>query len=137
MKPKLSEDGKTVIITVPINFQRHGSRKIIIAPKEEDEEAPHKARRDYTLIKAVARAHRWKEMLETGKYASLVELSNAEKINGSYLSRILRITLLAPDIIESILNGQEPKTISLTKLMEPFPTEWERQRERFGFSPLL
>lgn len=133
MKPILSKDGKTIIIQVPVNFQRRGSRKIIISP-DGDGDTSWKARRDYTLIKAVARAHRWKEMLETGKYASLVELSETEKINGSYLSRILRLTLLAPDIVESILDGRQPRTISLANLMEPFPNSWKEQRKRFGCS---
>ena len=132
MKPKLSKDGKTIVILVPVNFQRRGSRKVIVSP-EGNEDLSWKARRDYTLIKAIARAHRWKEMLATGKYASLVELSETEKINGSYLSRILRLTFLAPDIIESILDGRQPQEISLTTLLEPFPNLWHEQRQQFGY----
>ena len=133
MKPKLSKDGKTIIIRVPVNFQRRGARKVIIFP-EGNTDSSWKARRDYTLIKAIARAHRWKEMLATEKYDSLVELSEAEKINGSYLSRILRLTFLAPDIIESILDGRQPQGLSLATLLEPFPNAWHEQRQRFGYS---
>ncbi|MCF6200329.1 MAG: hypothetical protein L3J67_13250 [Hyphomicrobiaceae bacterium] len=89
--------------------------------------------RDSTLIKGIARAHRWQRLLEEGKYLSIAELAKAEKINDSYLSRVLRLALLAPDIIETILDGQHPKSLKLTDLLKPFPMEWYRQRAKFGF----
>ena len=59
-----------------------------------------------TLVKALARAWRWQRMLDEGQFASVRELAEAERIGLSYISRVLRLTLLAPDIIERILDGQ-------------------------------
>jgi len=89
------------------------------------------ARVDSTLIKALARAHRWKRLLESGRFASVAELAVAEKINQSYLCRVLRLTLLAPDIVEAILDGKQPPGMQLDALLKPFPVEWKRQRTLF------
>src|SRR4051812_27961918 len=87
------------------------------------------SRIDSTLVKAIARAHRWQRMLEGGDYGSIAELAAAERINPSYLARILRLTLLEPHIVESILDGrQEGQTLSLHRLLKPFPPEWKAQR---------
>jgi hypothetical protein len=84
---------------------------------------------DSTLVKAIARAHRWQRMLEGGDYASIAELAAAERINSSYLARVLRLTLLAPDIVDMILDGCEDRqAISLHKLMKGFPVRWQAQR---------
>ena len=130
---RLSDDGKTIIVKIPMKFRRRGGRKLIIAPDGGDAWMPSKPRRDDTLIKALARAHRWKRMLENGEHSSIADLAEAEKINKSYLSRILRLTLLAPDIVETILDGCQPKELTLADFMEPFPVEWEKQRMEFGF----
>jgi len=66
-------------------------------------------------------------MLETGRYGTIDELAAAEKINSSYVSRLLRLTLLSPDIVEAILDGRQPEGMTLPGLMEPFPVEWGRQ----------
>ena len=84
-------------------------------------------RQDTTLVKALARAFRWRRMMETGRFATIDELAAAEKINSSYVSRLLRLTLLAPDIVEAILDGRQPEGMTLPGLMEPFPVEWHRQ----------
>ena len=86
---------------------------------------------DNALVKAIARAHRWKRMLEAGEYANLTELAVAEKINRSYVSRVLRLTLLAPDIVEAVLDGKQGPEITIAKLHEPFPVEWEAQGGHF------
>jgi hypothetical protein len=83
---------------------------------------------DITLLKAVARAFRWRRMLEAGRFGTIDELAAAEKINSSYVSRLLRLTLLAPDIVEAILDGRQPDELALARLMELFPTEWTTQR---------
>ena len=131
---RLSDDGKTIIVKIPMKFRRRGGRKLIIAPDGGDAWVPSKPRRDDTLLKALARAHRWKRMLENGEKNSVADLAEAEKINKSYLSRILRLTLLAPDIVHAVLDGRQPKGLTLADFMEPFPVEWERQREMWGFS---
>ena len=88
---------------------------------------------DSALVKAVVRAPRWRAMLESGESASSAELAKAQKINDSYLSRMLRLTLLAPDIIEAILTGRQPRTLQLDDLLKPLPAEWERQHSELGF----
>jgi hypothetical protein len=86
---------------------------------------------DNAMIKAIARAFRWREMLENGTHATIVEIAAAERINESYVGRILRLTLLAPDIVESILDGRQLAALTLAVLMKPFPVEWERQWRTF------
>ncbi|WP_240791152.1 hypothetical protein [Roseomonas sp. AR75] len=89
---------------------------------------PLERRQDITLIKAVARAFRWRRMLESGQFATIKDLAATENINSSYVSRVLRLTLLAPDIVEAILDGRQPEEMTLPGLMEPFAVEWETQR---------
>ena len=80
------------------------------------------------MVKAIARAHRWKRLMESGRFASVTELAEAEKINQSYLCRVLRLTLLAPDIVEAILDGRQPAGLQLNALLGQIPTEWTEQR---------
>lgn len=79
------------------------------------------------MVKAVARAFRWRDMLESGEYATIREIAAAEKINETYVGRVLRLTLLAPRIIEAILDGYQSEKITLEQLMRPFPTCWTEQ----------
>ena len=119
----------TFTVRVPLTLRRHGGRKLVIVPEGEGIPERPRATPDDTLLKALARAHRWKRMLESGQVRSLNELAEVEKINPSYLSRIYRLTLLAPDIVEAILDGRQPRTLQLADLMEDMPVDWERQRE--------
>ena len=103
-----------------------GGRKLILTPGGI---APRSAlAADTTLVKALARALRWRRMLETGRFGTNDELAAAEKINSSYVSQLLRLTLLAPDIVEAILDGRQPEGLTLPGLMQPFPVEWAGQR---------
>jgi hypothetical protein len=122
----------TLTIRVPLTLRRYGGRKLVIVPEGQGVPVRAKPTPDDTLLKALARAYHWKRMLETGQVASLNELSEAEKINPSYLTRIYRLTLLAPDIVEAILDGRQPRTLQLADLMDDMPVEWHRQRERYG-----
>ena len=83
----------------------------------------------HPLVKALARAHRWKRLLEEGRYASITELAKAEKIDRGYLGRILLLTLVAPDIIQAVLDGRQPADLGLPRLMKPFPVVWSEQRQ--------
>ena len=125
---RLSPDGSTIIVFVPMSWRRRGGRKVIVAPLGCDDWAPP-PRINNALVKALARAHRWQRLLESGEYATLAEMADAERISRSYVSRILRLTLLAPDIVERILDGRP--MAGLPQLLKPFPVAWERQRERF------
>lgn len=121
----------TFIVRVPLKLRRHGGRKLVIVPEGEGIPVRPNPSPDDTLLKALARAYRWKRMLEGGDIRSLSELAEAEKMNPSYLSRIYRLTLLAPDIVEAILDGRQPRILQLADMMDDMPVEWERQRERF------
>jgi hypothetical protein len=93
-------------------------------------------RGDPALVKALARAFRWRRMLETGAACSVSDIARQEKLNTSYVSRVLRLTLLAPDIVEAILDGRQAAGITLQGLLEPFPVEWDQQSRSFCEQPL-
>ena len=130
-KPKVMDDGRSVTVRVPISIRRRGSRKLVLAPDGANlSAAPFYRRVDSAMVKAVAQAFRWREMLESGKYATIREIANAEKINETYVGRLMRLTLLAPVTVEAILNGNLPGAVTLKSLMQPLPVVWERQVER-------
>jgi hypothetical protein len=95
------------------------------------EGASQTRRTDSTLVKALARAFRWKRMLESGEFATMAELAEREGIASSYMTRVLRLTLLAPDIFEAILEGKQGPEVTLARLIEPFPNCWAKQRRVF------
>lgn len=108
-------------------FIKRGGRKLVISPDGASMVSSSSPRVDNTMIKALARAFRWRNLLETGVFATVDEIAVAEKINASYVSRVLRLTLLAPDIVEAILSGRQPPELTLAALMRPFPVEWREQ----------
>jgi hypothetical protein len=122
-------DGSTLVVRIPMRFQRRGGRKRIVAPDGSEIVPTSKPQPDGTLVKALARAHRWQRLLEDGRFGTLAELADAERISRSYVCRVLRLTLLAPDIIERILDGRP--TAGLAEFLKPFAVEWEKQREQF------
>jgi len=91
---------QTTTVTVPFTIRKRGGRKLILTPDGTLASPPTRSRPDGALLKALARAFRWKKMLEEGDYQTLEEIANAENINPSYVSRLLRMTLLAPSIVE-------------------------------------
>ena len=122
-------DGSTITVRIPMSWKRRGGRKVIIAPDGSDAWAPAKPRPDETLIRALARAHRWKGRLEDGEYRSAAEIAEAEGVTQSFVNRLLRLTLLAPDIVEAILDGWQPKGMVLEELTRAIPSGWEEQRQ--------
>lgn len=96
---------QSLTVRVPLAIRRRGGRKVVVTPEGEPVRAstPPRARVDSTLVKALARAHRWKRLLENGTYASISELAKAEKIDRGYLGSIPQLTLLAPDIVVAVL----------------------------------
>jgi hypothetical protein len=120
-------EGDTLVVRIPMRFQRRGGRKRIVAPDGSELAPAMKPKPDSTLVKALARAWRWQRMLDEGVYTSVSEIGDAENISKSYVSRVLRLALLAPDIVDCILD--RGPTAGLEQFLEPFPAEWERQRE--------
>jgi hypothetical protein len=119
----------SITVRVPLAIRHRPGRKTVVTPMT-DGVAPIPTRADPALVKALARAFRYQRMLDEGRYASITELAAVEKLDRGYLGSLLRLTLLSPDIIESVLDGRTTDGVSLTALMEPFPIEWARQRDR-------
>ena len=113
----------TVTLHVPFRVMKRGGRKEMQLPGG----VTHSRRTDNTLVKALARAFRWKKMLESREFATIAELAEREGIAPSYMTRVLRLTLLAPDIVEAILDGKQGPEVTLARLMEPFPMHWSEQ----------
>ena len=126
----LSAKGEVISIKIPIKIKRRGGRKVVILPEGCIKTSTV---RDNTLVSALIRGHKWTKMIEQGRARSVMDLSEKEKVNSSYLSRIMRLTLLAPDIQKAILDGTQPRSLALADIMGPFPVEWEGQRVKFGF----
>jgi hypothetical protein len=116
---------QTITVHVPMKLSLRGSRKTIISeflaptPRSKTAEA---------LVKALARAHRWRRQIEAGEYASITELARAERVNESYACRLLRLTLLAPSIVTDILNGRYGPDVMLKQLMQSLPSRWDEQK---------
>ena len=114
---------ETVTLCIPFRIVKRGGRKEMQLP----EGAALPRRTDNPVVKALARAFRWKRMLESGEFTTIAELAEREGIAPSYMTRVLRLTLLAPDIVEAILDGKRWPEVTLPRLMEPFPLEWSQQ----------
>lgn len=113
-------------IHIPITLRQRGGRKEIVLPDGSNSETV-RPQFENTLIKALARAFRWKRMLETGEFATIADLAEREGIAPSYMTRVLRLTLLAPDIVEAILDGKQRPLVTLVRVLEPFPANWDIQ----------
>jgi hypothetical protein len=122
----MSSDDDAITIHVPLAFRKRGGRKVIVTP-DGASWAP-RPRVDNAMVKALARAFRWRRMLDGGDYATIGELARREKVNRGYMSRLLQLTLLAPDIVEAILDGRQPEAMRLEDLLKTFPPGWEEQR---------
>ena len=107
--PSWQFDGQTITVRIPLTWKRRGGRKVIIAPHGETAAGRNADPR-------AGAAHRWKRMLDEGRYRSAGEIADAEKVTRSFVNRLLRLTLLAPDIVEAILDGRQPKTLQLEDL---------------------
>lgn len=127
-KAAIDDFGGSLTVTVPMKFRKRGGRKLVISPTGADAWTPPRARVDNAMVKALARAHRWQKMLDVGRYQTARDLAEAENINPSYVARVLRLTLLAPDIVEAILAGRhDPERVTLDRLMESFSLVWNEQ----------
>ena len=126
----MSTAAQTLTVRVPFTIRKRGGRKLAIAA-DGTTLAPLRPRIDGTLVKALARAHRWNRLLVSARYGSAAELAAAEKINPSYVSRVLRLTLLAPDIVEAIVEGRQSNDLEADFLLKPFSAVWSEQRALF------
>ena len=118
---------QAVTVTVPFAIRKRGGRKLVITPDGTTTAPVTRARLDSALLKALARGFRWRKLLETGDFATIEEIAEAENINPSYVSRVLLMTLLAPDIVEAILAGRQSEGLTMARAMQPFALEWQHQ----------
>ena len=116
----------SITVRVPLAVRRRPGRKTVVTPVRDG--APALATRaDPALVKALARAFRYQKLLDEGRYTSISEMAAAEQIERGYLGTLLRLTLLAPDIVEAILDGRLPEQMTLLRLMEPLSVAWDKQ----------
>ena len=114
---------ETVTVHIPFRLVKRGGRKEMQMP----DGASNQSKMDNTLVKALARAFRWKRMLESGEFTTITELAKYENLALTYLTRVLRLSLLAPDIVEAILDGRQSPEMTLAALLERFQMEWNLQ----------
>ena len=123
---------------IPMAFRTRGGKTIIVLPDGSRGIAQREATIDSTMIKVIARGYRWQRLLVNGTYTTIEDLAAAEKINPSYVSRVLRLAFLSPKVVQAILDGKQPAWLRVKNLMEPFPIEWQEQEDKFHrseFSP--
>ena len=129
MTERLGLEVDTLTIRIPMRLQRRGGRKLIVTPEGAAASA-RKPRRDETLIKALVRAHRWRRRIESGQAKSITDLAKQDGVTDAYVCRLLPLTCLAPDIVEAILDGRQPKGLRLADVLGNGPLGWEEQRTR-------
>jgi hypothetical protein len=123
----------TITVHVPFSLVKRGGRKEMVLPV--DRSTPRQT--DDTLVKALARAFRWKRMLDTGEFSTIADLAQRERIASSYMTRVLQLTLLAPDVVEAILDGRQGPEVTLARAMRPFPVQRQGQGDVGWISPAL
>ena len=130
----LIETEQGVRVHVPMQFRKRSGRKEIVVP--EGCQRTESSNPDYyeALVIAISRAHRWKKLLDEGRYESITEMARALKVDRYRMARMLRFTLLAPDIIEAILDGREADAFSLKRLVGEIPVIWSEQMQIYGFT---
>jgi hypothetical protein len=131
MTEQVDMEVETLTIRIPMRLQRRGGRKLIMAPEGVAMPTP-KPRRDETLIKALVRAYRWRRRIESGQAKSITDLAEQEGVTDAYVCRLLPLTCLAPDIVEAILDGRQPKGLRLTDMLGNGPLGWGEQRCTIG-----
>jgi hypothetical protein len=128
-------EGNVISVRVPIKIKRYGGKKLILLPEGAHMTALQEASKpDETLVRALAKAYYWQNLIDTGRYKSIDDMSRQRKINSSYMSRILRLNQLAPQIKKAILDGTQPRQLSLQDMQNPFPDIWDEQLKHFGFA---
>lgn len=128
-----SSDGR-LTLSVPIQFKRRAGRKQITLPNGEPGEPRPWGVAPTAMQLALARGHRWLEMLESGQVSSLREIAALEGVDNSYVSRMINLTVLAPDIVEAILDDTLPDHLTLFDIAVDPSSLWDEQRDRLGFN---
>ena len=125
----------SITIRMPLAVRRRSGRTTVVTAERGGTDPTLPTRADPALVKALARAFRCQRLLDEGRYASISEMAAAEKLDRGYLGRILQLMLFAPDIVEAILDGRQPRGLELSGLLAPLPVEWGGQREGLRAAP--
>ena len=128
----MSEAAGSITVRVPLTIRRRPGRKTVVTPVCQQGGTVVPMRADPALGKALARAFRYQRLLDEGRYASISEMAATEKLDRGYVGRILQLMLLAPDIVEAILDGRQPAELALPRLLKPFPADWLEQTTALG-----
>lgn len=138
MQYHLHEDENILRIRMPVCFKRRSSRKMIIAPSGTGALLNNidlqSAKPDQSFVAALVKAFQWQDLIDQGVYAGPKELAEKENIEVTHVYRLIRLTMLAPDIIEAVLDGTQPRTLTLQNIVRGFPISWKEQRALYGFS---
>jgi len=129
----LSRTPDRVTVHIPLQLKTSSGRRRLIAPEIIERDEPDRIQPPTPLAIAVAKAHRWQRWLDEGRYADVNGLARALKLESSYVHRLLRLTLLAPDIIEAIIDGHEPNGLTVAALRGALPLVWHEQRRALEF----
>ena len=127
----MSPEINTVILHIPMTFRRRGGRKLVITPDGVAPVVP--AAVDDTMVKLLVKAHRWRRRIESGKAKSITDLAGQETVTATYVTRILALTCLAPDITMAILDGRQPRGLSMNAMVKDVPEAWDEQRTLWEF----
>ncbi len=130
----LERDGDHILIKIAMDLKRRSGRKEIIVPEGLPGTESRKSPTQEPLVTALARAFHWQDLIDSGRYTSVTELSEALGVDRSYVGRIMRLTLLSPDIVEAIVRGEEPSGLSLERLVKGMPVGWEEQRAQLSLA---
>ena len=122
----VSRDGDAIVVRIPVRFHRRNGRQMVLTHGGNGD-GDNERESNGTLVSALAKAYRWQEQLESGEYTGLEDLASANGVDRTYVGRVLRLTSLAPEIVERILNGDEPVGMSLAKLRNDLPVLWAEQ----------
>src|SRR5918995_6667962 len=123
MTGRVALEVDTLTIRIPMRLQRRGGRKLIMTPEGAAAPTP-KPRRDETLVRALVRAHRWRRRIESRQAKSITDLAEHEGVTVAYVCRLLPLTCLAPDVVEAILDGRQPKGLRLADVLGSIAPLW-------------
>ena len=133
MSRRPSVEVTTLTIHIPTQFKRRGGRKLILAPDGIASPVSPKPTVDDTMLKLLIKAHCWRRRIESGRSRSITDLAAQEKVTIAYAGKLLNLTCLAPDIIAAILDGRQPRGLSVNVMLKEVAAGWDRQRELWGF----
>ena len=123
----------TLTIHIPVSFKRRGGRKLILTPEGVVAPVAPAPSLDDTMVKTLVKAHRWRQRIETGKARSITDLAEQEQVTVAYVAKLLPLTCLAPDIVAAILDGRQPRGLSVNRMLQNVPKAWDEQRRLWEF----